>query len=293
MGIPATVSDEPDYYVGMPRNVGALARSTHPGPALAVTVVTVVLGISAGLEPWRVALLGLAILFNQASVGLSNDWIDAPRDRATGRTDKPVAMGIVSARAARNAAFGTLLLSIVLTLPLGPLATLTQAVFLVSAWGYNAGLKSTPISVAPYILSFGLLPMLATLALPDPAPAALWALGAGAMLGIAAHFANVLPDLSDDAATGVRGLPHRVGRKASGVTIATVLAVASALVVFGPSGDASAVQWIGLVLTIALAIVTAVLVITRPPTRLLFQLIIAAALIDVVLLALSGSALVA
>jgi 4-hydroxybenzoate polyprenyltransferase len=277
----------------MSRTVVALARSTHPGPALAVTIVTVVLGISAGLEPWRVLVLGLAMLLNQASVGLSNDWIDAPRDRATGRTDKPVALGIVSETAARNAAIGTMLVSILLTLPLGVLATGTQAVFLASAWGYNAGLKSTPISVVPYILSFGLLPMLATLALPEPAAAAWWALGAGAMLGIAAHFANVLPDLRDDAATGVRGLPHRVGRKASGVTIAAALAVASALVVFGPEGDPSAIQWSGLVLTLALAAVTATLVITRPPTRLLFQLIIAAALVDVVLLALSGSALVA
>lgn len=273
--------------------VVALARSTHPGPAIAVTVVTVVLGISAGLEPWRVAVLGLAMLLNQASVGLSNDWIDAPRDRATGRSDKPVALGIVSETAARNAAIGTMLASILLTLPLGVLATVTQAVFLASAWGYNAGLKSTPISVAPYILSFGLLPLLATLALPSPSLAAWWALGAGAMLGIAAHFANVLPDLRDDAATGVRGLPHRVGRKASGISIAAALGVASALVVFGPDGGPSAIQWTGLALTMALAVVTATLVIVRPPTRLLFQLIIAAALIDVVLLALSGSALVA
>src|SRR5665647_499792 len=30
----------------------------------------------------------------------------------------------------------------------------------------------------------------------------------------AAHLANVLPDLGDDVATGIRGLPHRIGARA-------------------------------------------------------------------------------
>ena len=40
-------------------------------------------------------------------------------------------------------------------------------------------------------------------------------MGAAAALGSAAHFVNVLPDLADDAATGVHGLPHRLGPLAS------------------------------------------------------------------------------
>jgi len=39
----------------------------------------------------------------------------------------------------------------------------------------------------------------------------LGALVAAALLGFAAHFANVLPVLRADAATGVRGLPQRLG----------------------------------------------------------------------------------
>src|SRR5690242_19964032 len=89
----------------MPARIRAVAASTHPGPALAVTAITIGLAIANGLEPWRVALLGLAMLANQLSVGLSNDWIDAERDRAVGRPDKPVARGDVSQRAARNLAF--------------------------------------------------------------------------------------------------------------------------------------------------------------------------------------------
>jgi 4-hydroxybenzoate polyprenyltransferase len=276
-------------YIG---DVLALLRSTHPGPALAVTVVAAVLGVSAGLTPGRVALLTTAMLFNQLSVGLSNDWIDADRDVATGRTDKPVALGQVSRTLARNTAIACVAISLLLTAPLGWIAVLVQLVFIASAWGYNAGLKSTVISVWPYIVSFGLLPMLTTVSLPAPAVAAWWAIAAGALLGVAAHFANVLPDLADDAATGVRGLPHRVGRRVTGVVIAVALAAASALVALGP-GTPGAVQWAGLAISLGLAVATATLVVTRPPTRVLFRLIIVAALVDVVLLALSGAALIA
>ena len=275
----------------MPNKVVALALSTHPGPAIAVTVISLLLGASAGLDPARLALLGAAVLANQASVGLSNDWIDAERDRAVGRTDKPVARGWIAVSTARAAAWITAMLAIALTVPLGLAATISHAVFIASAWAYNAGLKRTALSVVPYIVSFGILPSVVTLSLPDPAFSAAWAAGAGATLGIAAHFANVLPDLEDDHRTGVRGLPHRLGRAAGGVITYGVLVIGTALVVFGPSGAPSIAGWIGLAIGIAIAVVGITLVLTRPPTRLLFQLIIAAATVDVALLALAGEQL--
>ncbi len=270
----------------------ALALSTHPGPGIAVTVVAVVLGIGLHLEWWRIVLVGFAFLFDQASVGLSNDWIDADRDREVGRRDKPVALGLVSSRLVRDSAFAAAVLSLLLTVPLGPLATAAHLVFIASAWTYNAALKNTPFSVLPYIVSFGLLPMVVTLARDPSAFAAPWALGVGALLGIAAHFANVLPDLADDARTGIAGLPHRIGRRASGVVIWAVLAIAGLLAFLGPVGPATALQWAGLVITLLLAAAIAV-VLRRPPTRLLFQLIIAAAIVTVVVLAFAGDRLLA
>lgn len=274
----------------MLRKIAALALSTHPGPGIAVAVIAVILGFGVGLEAWRLVLLGLAFLANQASVGLSNDWIDADRDRAVGRTDKPVAQGLIGAGAARNAAFVSAALAIVLTIPLGWPATVAHAVFIGSAWGYNTVLKSTPFSVLPYIVSFGLLPLVVTLALPQPAAASPWAMLAGALLGVSAHFANVLPDLRDDAATGIRGLPHRVGRRVTGLIIAGALAGASIALVLGP-GPAPLYQYVVLAGTVLLAIACAVLVIGRPGSRLIFRLIIVGALVDVVLLALSGNRL--
>ena len=271
--------------------VVALARSTHPGPALAVTAVAVVLAIAAGLDGWRIVLLGLAVLLNQASVGLSNDWIDADRDRAVGRTDKPVAQGLVSAATARNVAVGAVVVAIALTLPLGWAATLVHALFIGSAWAYNAGLKNSVLSVVPYIVSFGSLPLIVTLASADPRLAAPWALGAGALLGVSAHFANVLPDLDDDRATGVSGLPHRLGRRVSGVVIAVALAAASALVAFGP--DTGNLQLLGFVVSLGIAAATIFLAVTRPPTRVLFQLIMSAAILNVAMITSAGSALYA
>lgn len=265
----------------------ALALSTHPGPTLTVTAVTVLLAIAAGLEPWRIALLGLVMLCNQASVGLSNDWLDADRDRAVARTDKPVARGELTAAAARNAAIGLATASVVLSLALGWAAAAAHLVCLVSAWAYNAGLKNSPVSVLPYITAFGTLPALVTLAADPPTLAAPTTIAAGALLGVAAHFANVLPDLADDAATGVRGLPHRLGRIASQVVIWVALPAAAACLAAGSPTVAGVA---GLVIALALAAAGLVLGLRRAPTRVVFRLVMAAALIDVVLLVLGGAA---
>lgn len=271
------------------KRLAALVMSTHPVPGAAVTLIAVVLAVGAGLEPWRVVLLGAAFAANQASVGLSNDWLDAERDRTVGRRDKPVARGDISPALARNAAFASALIAIALTLPLGWAATSAHAGFILSAWAYNLGLKSTAFSVLPYIVSFGLLPLIVTLAAADPALASPWAVAAGSLLGVAAHFANVLPDLADDAATGVRGLPHRMGRVPVGLVIAVGLAAAAICIVVGLGGGPW--QFAGLALGLALSLACAVLVLAGRATRWMFRLIILAALVDVVLLAFSGGRL--
>jgi 4-hydroxybenzoate polyprenyltransferase len=269
-----------------PSTIVALALSTHPGPTVAVTAVTAVLAAGAGLEPAAVALVALAVFVGQVSVGLSNDWIDARRDAAVGRSDKPIARGWVDVRLVRAVSFATAVLAIALTVPLGVAATAAHVVFIVSAWSYNVWLKRTPLSVVPFVVSFGLLPAVVTLAADPPAWAPPAALGAGALLGVAAHFANVLPDLADDRATGIAGLPHRMGRRASGLVIGAALAGASVLVLV-VAEQRGVVAWTGFVVTLGLAVVTGVLAVTRTPTRLLFQLIMGTALLTVVLLAIS------
>ncbi|HEY4226573.1 MAG TPA: UbiA family prenyltransferase [Pseudolysinimonas sp.] len=277
---------------------GALVRSTHPGPGAAVTVVAVLLGIAVGLEPWRVAVLGFALLFDQASVGLSNDWIDADRDRAVGRTDKPVARGEIGVGAVRAAAWITAAIAILLTLPLGLAATVAHLVALASAWTYNAALKNSPVSVLPYAVSFGLLPAIASLARPVPALPAWWVFAAGALLGVAAHFANVLPDLDDDRRTGIRGLPHRLGLRPSiVVTWAALLLGAVAITVgvaLGSRGaGVPAFTVLGLLISLIIAVTGLVTAVRRGVGRWLFRLVIAAALVDVAMLVLAGTRMLA
>jgi 4-hydroxybenzoate polyprenyltransferase len=276
----------------MLRHAGALVRSAHPGPSLAVTVVAVLLGIAVGLEPWRVVVLGLALLFDQLSVGLSNDWIDADRDRAVGRTDKPVAQGEVAVGAVRASAWVCAVVALLLTVPLGLAATAVHAVALASAWSYNAVLKNTPLSVLPYVVSFGLLPAIASLARPVAVLPAWWVFAAGALLGVAAHFANVLPDLDDDRRTGIRGLPHRLGLRPSIVVTWVALLLGAVAVTAGVAGGPGGIPVfavIGLAISLAIAVVGSVLALWRGVGRWLFRLVIAAALVDVAMLVLAGT----
>jgi 4-hydroxybenzoate polyprenyltransferase len=275
----------------MRSRAAALALSTHPAPGVAVTVIAVVLGIGVGLDPVRLIFLGLAVLANQASVGLSNDWIDAERDRAVGRQDKPVALGRIGVGTVRGAAWVTAGLAVLLTLPLGLGATIVHAVFIASAWSYNAGLKKTVFSVLPYVVSFGLLPAIVTLSRDSPDLAQPWALGVGALLGVAAHFANVLPDLDDDRATGVSGLPHRLGRRTTSILGYLVLLAAAVLEFLGTGGIAFLLGTIGLALNVVIAGFG--VAIAAHPTRWHFRLIILAAIVDVVVLAFAGARLLA
>ena len=46
-------------------------------------------------------------------------------------------------------------------------------------------------------------------------PVLWWLLPLGSLIGIALHLANTLPDIDGDAAHGVEGLAHRLGRRRS------------------------------------------------------------------------------
>jgi 4-hydroxybenzoate polyprenyltransferase len=277
----------------MPRTLVALAGSTHPGPALLVTCVSALFALGLGVDGWRLVVVVLAVLLNQLSIGLSNDWIDAARDRAVGRRDKPVARGDVSVPTVRAWAVGTLSASLALSFALGAGAGIGLTLLAAGGWAYNLGLKRTLASAVPYLVGFGALPVGLGLAAAEPVWVSPWVPVATGLLGAAAHFANVLPDLDDDAATGVRGLPHAMGRRMSGLAAFALLAAAAAVLAFAPAGDAPWPFVVGFALTVAIALVGAVLALTRPPTRLLMRLVMLAALLDVLLVASAADRLVA
>src|SRR5215210_8916485 len=96
-----------------------MALATHLGPTLAVTTVAPLLAVAAGVAAGRVVLVCAAVLAGQASIGWSNDWLDADRDRAVARPDKPVVQGAVEPRLLRTAALASLAAAVVLSLLLG------------------------------------------------------------------------------------------------------------------------------------------------------------------------------
>jgi 4-hydroxybenzoate polyprenyltransferase len=242
-------------------------------------------------------LVVAAVLTGQLSIGWSNDLLDRERDRAVGRTDKPIARGDVNDRVAWAAAITTLASALVLSAPLGFGMLAAHAIFLASAWSYNAGLKSTPFSIVPFLVSFGIFPSLATLAAADPRVAAAWGWVAGAALGAAVHLTNVLPDLEDDRRTGVRGFPHRIGARASAVVAAAGIVVGAVAVLVGSSGGdlgaVSVVAWLFFGAVVIVAAATAVLALIRPPTRALFRLVMLAALLLAAQLVATGGAVAA
>ena len=283
----------------MTSRVRLLLASSHPGPTVTVTVLATVLAAASGHPLGIVVLVALAVLAGQLSIGLANDWIDVDRDRAVGRTDKPVALGRISVGEVRAAALGTAAVAVVLSLLLGPVAAAAHIVLVAAGWAYDAGLKRTAFSVAPFLVAFGLLPVVSVAAGGGQLPA-WWAVATGAVFGVAIHCTNVLPDLVDDAATGVRGFPHRLGLGLSGVVAFGSLMLGAVLVLLGqvvgddPVGGAGVV--LAVVATVAVLVLAAAgirLVLTGPPTRTLFRLVIASSLVLVVELGLAGARLVA
>ena len=210
-----------------------LVAAAHIGPALAVTTLSGLLAAAQGLDPGLAALVVSGVLAGQLSIGWSNDLIDLSRDRSTHRTDKPLVAGAVSVQVVRAACGVAVLVSVVLSLACGIVAGLVHLTCVAAGWAYNLGLKATPWSWLPYAVAFGCLPAFVALA-GDAPPPWWWPVG-GALLGVGAHLLTVLPDLEDDAATGVRGLPHRLGVRWIAPVATAVLVTATAVVLFGGS----------------------------------------------------------
>ncbi|MGA4541502.1 UbiA family prenyltransferase [Uniformispora flossi] len=216
----------------------ALAGACHPLPTVAVTALVTAVAAAAGRGASGTAAVALAVLAGQLSVGWANDALDARRDAAVGRVDKPAAGGALAPRVVAVAAATALVLCVPLSLLSGTRAAAAHLTGVVGGgWAYNLGLKATWWSPLPYAIGFASLPAFVALGLPGHPWPAWWAVLGAALLGVGAHLVNVLPDLADDQATGIAGLPHRIGATWSRRCAAIVLAAALAVIAFGPPGS--------------------------------------------------------
>ncbi|CAN5289297.1 UbiA family prenyltransferase [soil metagenome] len=268
----------------------ALARASHPGPTLVVSTLTAVLVAAVGHSLLSGVAVTTAVFTGQLSIGWSNDWLDRNRDAATARRDKPVARGELPAPLVLRAAVLALAACVPLSLCTGIGPGVLHLGAVASAWAYNLGLKATPASVLPYAVSFGLLPAYIVAAAPGAGAAPGWMVAAGALLGAGAHFANGLPDLDDDLATGVHGLGHRLGRAGCATAAAVLLLAATALLAAGPPGPPSPAG-LAVVGVAIVAGATGLLAGRRPGSRAPFAAVLVIALSPVALLVASGTSL--
>jgi 4-hydroxybenzoate polyprenyltransferase len=243
------------------RHAVAMARAAHIGPSLAVTAFTSALALRSGRRR-RGASVTAAVLCGQLCVGWSNDYLDRDRDRVAGRTDKPIAVGAVAARSVGVAALVAGAVSVPLSYRSGRRAGSVHLAAIAAALAYNAGLKSTVWSVVPYAAAFGAVPAFVSLAGTDGRPPGGAETVAAALMGAGAHFVNTLPDRDVDAATGVQGLPQRMGRAAATVTGVALLGAAVAVVAttgdepVGPLGHALTTASAGSVVAVLAAAAT-------------------------------------
>jgi 4-hydroxybenzoate polyprenyltransferase len=262
-----------------------LVRACHPAPTVAVTGVATALATSTGLGA-RSARVGAAVLTGQLAIGWTNDWLDAGRDRQVGRPDKPLVSGEVRAHIVGAAALAAAAGCVPASFSTGRAAGATHLAAVGSGLAYDLGLKATPASVLPYAASFGLLPSVVTRALPGAPWASRWASAAGALLGVAGHFANTLPDLGEDERTGVRGLPHRLGGRGSRVVASSALVAAAGVLAYGPTGRLDRLGLAGL--GVAAVGSGAVARSRRTGSRAAFAAVLATAAVDVGLLLARG-----
>lgn len=241
-----------------------LALACHPLPTVAVTAMATALVIAAGNSPRVCVIAAVAVFAGQLTIGWSNDLVDVERDVLAGRPDKPLATGQLSRQVVTRVLASASVVTVIASSLLGWKAAAAQLTVVASGVTYNLGVKSTIWSAVPYAVAFAALPAVATLALPESMWPAWWATVSGALIGVAAHFANVLPDLGEDRQTGVRGLPHRLGFTLSAVAATALSSLAAVLSFVAAAHPASPVQWVLLVMA-AGSLLWALLVLRRNP----------------------------
>ena len=194
--------------------ITGLLKASHFGPTVLVVSITYVLS-RIQFSVSDSVFIAFAILLGQFVVGWSNDLIDFPLDKVAMRVKKPLVAGTITEATLRISIGVALLSALIVSLlsPLGVNGTAIHFLGLLSATAYNLKLKSTVLSVLPYMVSFGALPWAIYVAAGTRPPT--WIVLGFILISSAFHFLNVLKDIDSDIDQGIMGLPQALGRKKS------------------------------------------------------------------------------
>jgi 4-hydroxybenzoate polyprenyltransferase len=162
-------------------------------------------------------------------VGWSNDLYDFDDDLRHQRTNKPLVSGLITKQYLEKWLRAMVPFSFVANLlgPLGIRGGLVYMLGIACGVAYNFYFKFSALSPLPYAIAFAALP--SSIAISKDVTPPLWMWLGGALLGMAAHFINVLKDMKEDHVSGIKGLPQRLGTRGS-VVAAVVLISVSVLV---------------------------------------------------------------
>ncbi len=200
-----------------------LLKASHFGPTLIVTSIAFGFALCYWWEgPAYVIAFG--VFTGQLVVGWSNDLYDFDDDLRHQRTNKPLVSGLITKQYLEKWLRVMVPFSFVANLlgPLGIKGGLVYMLGIACGVAYNFYFKFSALSPLPFAIAFAALP--SSIAISKDITPPLWMWLGGALLGMAAHFINVLKDMKEDHVSGIRGLPQRLGTRGS-VLAAVVLII--------------------------------------------------------------------
>ncbi|MEO8230330.1 MAG: UbiA family prenyltransferase [Chloroflexota bacterium] len=221
--------------------------------------MTATLALVAGAEGTRTALLGLAMVSLQVSIGALNDVLDVDRDRGR-KPGKPIPAGLVGRGTATAVVVGSLVIGLTASAFAGPGALAVALAGIGVGWAYDLRLKTTGWAWLPFAIGLPLLPVYAWVGATgrlSPAFGLLVPLAIVAGAGVA--LLNGLADVDRDRAAGVPTPVVRLGARRARWLSGALLGLAGA----GAAGSLAAVgaqPWAWVLVAAGLAVIAAGLV---------------------------------
>ena len=249
-----------------------LAKASHFGPTMTVTITSLLLATNLWWEG-PAFVIAFGVFLGQLLVGFTNDLNDYQDDLKHQRINKPLVSGVITTAQLQRATKIVAPIAVVVNIA-GPLGVKGGLIYLFGVGmgiSYNLYFKSTLLSPLPYAIAFGALVSCIVVATDRRPP--LWLITAAALLGVAAHFANVLKDLDQDLTSGIKGLPQRLGKKFSRIIVSLLLI--STTLLLNQTQPNTPLLVIGLIASV---------ITSFAPNKLMFSSLMVTALIDVFLL---------
>ena len=260
--------------------IRAYAKAAHFGPTLLITAISFLLTASLWWEG-PAYVVAFTVFLGQLLIGWSNDIYDYQDDLKHERSNKPLVSGVITNIQLIKAIKIVAPIAVVVNIA-GPLGIKGGLIYLFGVGmgiSYNLYFKSTLLSPLPYAIAFAALVSCIVVATDRRPP--LWLITAAALLGVAAHFANVLKDLDQDLTSGIKGLPQRLGKTNSRIICSGLLILTTLLL--NNTHPNTPLLIIGLIA----ATITSV-----APNKLMFTALMITAVIDVALLLIAAGSLI-